>query len=181
MMNLPVEDRDIIVFALRDVEGLSEQCRVLQQEINGVIGRFVRLINKQEEVAEVIAWLQSTYPKQAAAIIDVSASEIAWRSIDSPPPKGSYINLIGLDRSGNWSTPVTTRGDRISSRSGVDRWLDWDHSFPPTHWCAIVELPPVDPLERTRATGPQIDESKSPEAPSWLQDDLQFIVKKSLS
>src|SRR5579872_2810988 len=178
MMNLPVEDRDLIVFALRDVEGLSARANELQRDIGDTLGWLIRYMNKQEERAAVAAWLEATHPKEAAAIADVSALEIGWRPLKPLPTRSSLINLVGLDRTGNWCAPVATRGDRVSIRSGTERWLDWDHSYPPTHWCAIVDLPAVDPKDRAVARQPEAA-TRAGEAPSWLQDDLQFIASKS--
>jgi len=150
----------------------QESGRAITAQRDNVLDKLVRLVSAEEDAKSVAAWLQAKYPERGVKV--PSAPEPGgWRTIDTAPKDNSLVNLIGRSPTGRVLAPVATRRDMISADAGIDHWLDWPHSVPPTHWCPIPAPPPMAPVGEAK----QVVVEPKRDAQAWLSEDLRFLSK----
>jgi hypothetical protein len=150
----------------------EEGGRAITGQRDNLLDRLVRLVSGEEDARSVATWLQAKYPDRGVQVPSIPDTS-GWRSIDTAPKDNSLVNLIGRSPTGRVLAPVATRRDMISADAGIDHWLDWPHSAPPTHWCPIPAPPPTPAVGEAKEVA--VDGKR--DSQTWLSDDLRFLSK----
>jgi hypothetical protein len=152
---------------------LSNELGTLATSRNAAFGLLLRLINGETDRAAAAAVVQSQFPERATDLRPAESTRSSgWEPIATAPKDNSPVNLIGRSPGGRWVAPVASRRNMISADLGVDQWLDWEHPFPPSHWCPI-------PIAPSGAQAPVLPVESAPPASNdqTLPNDLRFLAK----